>query len=201
MKKRISRAVRQYGIVTVLMVAVLFALASMINHTPTPEQLHSAAGKNQGSVTVHVPVYNARYTIQNMDNSEFVIRGAYGSQSFTLPVGNYRVDFQEIFGHQAPSTQTFLIEPESNVQIRGRYNATYPAPLLVMSLYPHNAEYTIYDSTNRVMTQATGSQYFTFEPGAYRIHFHGIEGFKTPRDLNFKMILGNTFNVNVFYGL
>jgi len=201
MRKKIPLFVRQYGLATVLYIVTLFALASLVTHTQTPEELRRAAGENMGTATVHVPVYNARYTIQNMDTDELVVRGAFGEQSFDLPPGNYRVDFGDIFGHKKPGSQIFLLEPNSSAAISGYYKAKCAAPLLGINIFPKDALYTIYDSQNQVVAKAKGAQFFTFEPGRYRVQFAEIPGFKTPGDRTFSLMLRATTNVNAFYGV
>ena len=200
MKKHISRAVKQYGVSTFLIIVVLFVLASLATHTPDVSELRPAATQ-KGEVMVHVPVYNARYTIQNMDTNELVIRGAFGEQSFDLPPGNYRVDFGNIYGHKLPGSQAFAIEPNSSVAVHGQYKPDCAAPLLGVNVFPKDASYTIFDSSGKVVAKATGSQFFTFEPGRYRVQFTEFEGFKSPGDRMFKLMLRTATNVNAFYGV
>ena len=200
MRKKLPSFVKKYGLAAVLYIVTLFALASLVTHTQTPEKLRSAAEEpTTGSVIINVPIDNAQYIILNDETDELVMPHVGGSKTFDLPAGQYRVEFVKIFGHTAPQPQAFGLRAGDSVAVDGDYEPVCGTPILSVKVFPSNAEYTVYNMQNKAVLRASGSAIFDLPSGKYWVEFAEVPGFARPGKIRFILANRTITTVNAVY--
>jgi len=198
MTTKIKPVVKRFMGYSVLFVAYLFILASLVSHTPP--SLHPAAGEPIGGrVEVRVPVHNADYIILDSETNELVKHHVGGTKTFSLSAGTYRVEFAPVPGHATPDPLTFNLSDGGIMRVDGDYRFNCGGPLLGIKVFPEFARYAIYNIQGQKLTEAEGSQFFTYPAGDYWIEFLELSDYQKPPKQPFRLLDKIVTTVNAIY--
>ncbi|MBU1017902.1 hypothetical protein KKA33_02620 [Patescibacteria group bacterium] len=195
---KIKPAIRSSLVYSVVFVAYLFILSSLVSHTPN--DLHLAADEpGTGQVQIRVPIYNAEYIIFGNETNELMKRHVGGTETFNLPVGDYRVEFAPVPGHSTPEPLVFDLNAGGTITIDGDYRFNCGGPLLGVKVFPEFGQYVIYDRGGNKLAEAEGSQFFTYPAGDYWIEFLELPGYQRPPKQPFRLLNKIVTTVNAVY--
>ena len=157
----------------------------------------TAQASSTGVLNVVVSPTSGIYRVLERVSGNVAIDLTSGSKTFTLSVGNYTVDFQDIPGYTTPADQNIALVPDGVATVTGIYQNSDPlSAILHVVGNPGNAHYQVTErvSGNVAIAETAGSQTFTLPYGNYVVHFFDLVGtnYTTPADASFSLNPGNT---------
>lgn len=146
------------------------------------------AQANTGSLNVVVSPEEGRYVVKNSVTLDEVVSERSGSRSFTIPMGDYVVDFLDIPGnYNTPDDVFFTLDAGETETVTGIYSASDPfTGTLNVVVSPSNGEYEVRNSVTGdvAVSPRTGSASYSLPYNDYVVDFLDIgPSYSTPDDV------------------
>lgn len=198
LKRKVVKKTAHWVATTALLLGIFLVLIGL-GLTRQPEKLRpSALPLSQGSLSVSPTLASGCYTLYN-EWSHKKVTQACGSRVFLLPVGAYRVEYDDLTGYQKPFSRPVFISAGSHETVSGVYTSNCRTPNLRIVVQPCNAHYRITNGFNIQTSEQIGSKGFWLEEGDYRLEFFHMPGRRTPDAVTFKILPGMTTTINAHY--